>query len=91
MNSVLKFVLEDSSVVRYLLQHENVVTENFTVPTGESPSEYIIQLPNHHTGSGSGFIDEKFVYGKSPIYSTFFQSSACLLFSELVLYSLRKS
>ena len=71
MNSVLKSVLQDSSVVKYLLQHENVVTENFTVPTCESPSEYIIKLSNHHTGSGSGFIDKKFVYSKSSIYSMF--------------------
>ena len=62
MNSVLKSVLQDSSVIKYLLQHENVVTENFTVPTGESPSKYIIQLSNYHSGSGSGsgIIDEKF-------------------------------
>ena len=74
---MLKSVLQDSSVVKYLLQHENVITENFTVPTGESPSEYIIQLSNHHTGCGSGFIDEKFVYSKSPMYSTFLNE--CML------------
>ena len=67
---MLKSVLQDSSVVKYLLQHEDVVTENFSVPTGESPSEYIVQLSNHHTGSGSGFIDDEFIYRKSPLYST---------------------
>ena len=71
MNPLLKSVLQDSSVVKYLLQHENIVTENFTVPTGESPCDYIIHLCNYHTGRGNGLIDEKFTYSKSPIYSTF--------------------
>ena len=70
MNSVLKSILQDSSVVKFLLQHKNVVTENFTVPTGESPLQYIIQLCNYHTGSGNGLTDEKFSYSKSPLYST---------------------
>ena len=46
MKNILVSVLQDNIVLKYLLKHESIIQEYFSVPAGVSPNNHMLSLAN---------------------------------------------
>ena len=47
MKNILVSVLQDNIVLKYLLKHESIIQEYFSVPAGVSPNNHVLSLANN--------------------------------------------